>query len=346
MARWRLEDCVVPEGGTLRDALRSLEKSGAEIALAIAPSGQMLGTLTDGDIRRAILAGATVDSPLAPHVHQNFIWVEPSASHAEVLHLMHARSISEVPVLDRGRKLVGLHLLSDFLAVQERPNWVVIMAGGRGARLAPLTNHVPKPMIRVAGRPIIERIVFHLVGHGFSRIFISTNYLGHLVEQHFGDGARFGARIEYLREETPLGTGGALSLLPGRPDQPLLVMNGDLVTQANLGALLDFHERERPLATIGLRRYCHTVPFGCVKLADSRVVEFEEKPTLERMVSAGIYVLSPELVARVPPRKEFPLPALFEDCLRQGEPVAGFEIEDDWIDVGQRENLRQARGGE
>jgi NDP-sugar pyrophosphorylase family protein len=201
-------------------------------------------------------------------------------------------------------------------------------------------------MIRVAGRPILERIVLHLVGHGISRIFLSTNYLGHLVEEHFGDGSKLGVRIEYLAEEVPLGTGGALSLLPQAPSEPLVVMNGDLVTQANIGGLLSFHEAGSPLVTVGVRRYHHTVPFGCVEIDESRVVQFEEKPTFTRFVNAGIYVLDPKLISRIPKGKEFPLTQLIEDCLRRNEPVNSFEIEEDWIDVGQREQLRQARGGE
>jgi dTDP-glucose pyrophosphorylase len=346
MTRWRIEDCIVAEKGTLRDALRCLEKSSVQIALVTDAETCMVGTLTDGDVRRALLGGATLEMPLAPYVQRNFVWVEPSANHVEVLDLMHARGLAEIPVVDKSRRLVGLHLLSDFLAVDEQPNWVVVMAGGRGTRLAPLTDDVPKPMLRVAGRPILERIVLHLVGHGFSRIFLSTNYLGHIVERHFGDGSRFGAQIGYLREETPLGTGGALSLLPSAPTHPVLVMNGDLVTQANLRALVDFHQKGGHQATVGVRRYHHTVPFGCVEMSDSRIVEFEEKPTLSRLVSAGIYVLSPEIVARVPKAEEFPMTRVIEECLRRGEPLHGFEIEDDWIDVGHREHLRQARGGE
>ena len=218
------------------------------------------------------------------------------------------------------------------------------MAGGRGTRLSPITEHLPKPMLRVAGRPILERLVLHLVGFGVKRVFLSINYLGHLVEQHFGDGERFGCRIEYLRETESMGTGGSISLLPSPPVDPLLVLNGDLVTQANVERMLAFHEQERCLATVGVRRYARQVPFGCVDAVGGRVRRFEEKPVVERLISAGIYVLSPEVVARIP-RRHFPITDLFEDCLGSGEPIAAFEIEDDWIDVGQQDQLRQAREG-
>jgi NDP-sugar pyrophosphorylase family protein len=257
---------------------------------------------------------------------------------------MRARMIAQIPILDEAGKLVGLHLLHEILGAVECANWAVIMAGGRGSRLRPLTDELPKPMIRVAGRPILERIVLHLVGYGIRRIFLSVNYLGHVIQEHFGDGSRFGCRIEYLREEQPLGTGGSLSLLPEAPRDPLLVMNADLVTEADVAAMLEFHRAGGQRATMGVRRYHHRVPFGCVELNDDRIVQMEEKPMLTRMVNAGIYVLDPAVVGRVP-QSEVSLPAIIEQCLAQGELVRAFEIASDWIDVGQREQLKLAREG-
>jgi NDP-sugar pyrophosphorylase family protein len=219
------------------------------------------------------------------------------------------------------------------------------MAGGQGVRLRPLTENTPKPMLRVAGRPILERIVLHLVGHGLRRVFIAINYLGHVIEEHFGDGSRLGCRIEYLREEQPLGTAGALGLLPDRPVEPVLVMNGDLVTQADLGAMLDFHVGGAYAATIGIRRYLHAVPFGVVEREGDRVIEVEEKPTIARDASSGIYTIGPALVELVAPRKPFSMPDLIAAALARGDRVGAYEIEDDWIDVGQRDQLERARNG-
>jgi NDP-sugar pyrophosphorylase family protein len=259
---------------------------------------------------------------------------------------MRARRISAVPVVDEAGRPVALHLLDEAIIPVDRQNWAIVMAGGRGVRLRPLTESIPKPMLQVAGRPILERIVLHLVGHGIHRVYLAIGYLGHLIEEHFGDGRDFGARIDYLRENVPLGTGGALGLLPERPDQPLLVMNGDLVTQADLGALLDAHSADTErVATVGIRRYVHAVPFGCVDRDGDRVVRLEEKPALMRDVNTGIYALSPALVARVEPGRALAMPDLIGDALERGERVGAFEIEDDWIDVGQREHLDQARGG-
>lgn len=335
---------TVDVSGTLRDVLVTLNH-GAEIALVVHDK-RLLGVMTDGNARRALLQGASLSDPLEPFVNRKFISVEPSVGRAEVLELMQARTISEVPIVDASGTLCGLHRLHDIIGVPTRPNRAVVMAGGRGTRLAPLTDQIPKPMLRVAGRPILERIVLHLVSHGIRDISLSINYLGHIIEDHFGDGSRFGARIQYLRETTTLSTGGPLSLLPTPLEHPIVVMNGDLVTQVDLGAMLDAHAQHGHLATMGVRRYLHTVPFGCIETnPDGTVTQFEEKPTLTRLVNAGIYVLSPALVQRVPPNTEFPITRLFEDCLNRHERVSTFEIVDDWVDVGQRDQLRQARGG-
>lgn len=339
-----LRDCTVLRGATLRDAIVALERGSVQIALVIDENGRLVGTLTDGDLRRALLAGNGIDSPLAPHMQLRFTAVGQSAGRAEVIDLMQARTIGQIPILDGDGRLIGLHLLRDIIGGEPRPNWAIVMAGGRGTRLAPLTDRTPKPMLRVAGRPILERIVLQLVGHGIRQIYLAINYLSQVIESHFGDGTEFGARIDYLREQSPLGTAGALSLLPSPPTEPLLLMNGDLVTQADVGALLDFHQRGEQTISVAVRKYFHTVPFGCVELDGDRVLSLEEKPTLSRLVNAGIYVLDPAVVTRVPRDSAATTPALIEAAMAAGEAVRALEIEDDWIDVGHKEQFKQARG--
>jgi dTDP-glucose pyrophosphorylase len=343
---YRLIDrCCVSLRGTIRDAVQAIENGLVGIALAVDEGRRLKGTITDGDVRRALLAGATLASPLDALMQRSFKSVGPEAGRAEVLDLMQALLLKQVPVIDGEGRLIGLHVLHEIIGAVQRPNWAVVMAGGKGTRLRPITESIPKPMVRVAGRPILERLVLHLVSFGIKRVFLSINYLGGVIEEHFRDGARFGCRIEYLRDETDaMGTGGSLSLLPEKPRDPLLVLNGDLVTQANLEALLEAHVRGGYAATLGIRRYVHPVPFGCVDIDNGRVTRFEEKPAMERSVNAGLYVLQPELLARVP-RRAFPITHLFEECLERGEPVGAFEIQEDWIDVGQRDQLREAQQG-
>jgi NDP-sugar pyrophosphorylase family protein len=199
-------------------------------------------------------------------------------------------------------------------------------------------------MLTVAGRPILERIVLHLVSFGIRRIFFAVNYKAEVIEDHFGDGRSLGCTVEYLRETMPLGTGGALSLLPQAPEHPILLLNGDLLTQFDVGRLLAFHDQGTYRATVGIHEYTHKIPLGVVEVDGSRVVQMREKPTEVWMVNAGIYVLDPMLARRVPVNTYYALPALLEDCLRRGEPVGGFNIKEDWIDVGQHHELKRARG--
>ena len=324
--------------------MEAIDGGGAGIALVLNEHNRLVGLLTDGDIRRALLRGAAMESPLASFVNSKFTSVTPCENRTKVLDLMQARHLSQIPILDGEGNLVGIHLLREILGSSPRENWAVIMAGGKGMRLRPITEHLPKPMIKVAGRPILERLVLHLVGYGIRRIFLSVNYLGHMIEKHFGDGHSFGCRIEYLHETEELGTGGALALLPEKPLLPILVMNGDLVTQINIERLLAFHQEGGHMVTIGVRRYLHLVPFGCVDVVDNVVRRFEEKPMLEQLTNAGIYVISPPALQKIP-RSFFPITNLFQQCLDENQRVGAMEIDEDWLDVGQKEHLKQAQEG-
>lgn len=341
----RLAGALIPEAATIRDALAALDRGAAGIVLAVDGDGRLVGAATDGDIRRAILAGASLTDPVAVGLNREFVSVPAGQSRVDVVDLMKARRIDAIPVVDDARRPVALHLLQEVLEPAPRPNWAVVMAGGRGTRLRPMTDTVPKPMLRVAGRPILERIVLHLVGFGIDRIFLSVNYLAEIIERHFGDGRGLGARIEYLREDAPLGTAGALGLLPERPDRAVLTLNGDLVTSVDVGNLLAFHEEGGYAITIGTRRYVHTVPFGIVEREGDRVIAIDEKPTIGREVNTGIFAIAPDVVAMVEPGQPTNMPDLIERVLGAGRPVGAFEVEDDWIDVGQRDQLARAREG-
>jgi dTDP-glucose pyrophosphorylase/CBS domain-containing protein len=342
----RIDSCLVHLGDSLRHVLTALDGAGTEIILVADPFNSLVGILTDGDVRRAILNGANLEMPLDGYVQRHFTSVYPGAGRAEVLDIMQARQISQVPIVDHSGKVVGLHTLHGILGELERPNWAVVMAGGRGERLKPYTNDLPKPMLKVAGRPILERIVLHLVGQGFRAILISVNYMSEVIERHFEDGSAFGCEIQYLREKEPLGTGGALALLPAQPEHPILVLNGDLLTQFDASGMLDFHAEGGYAATVGCYEYVHTIPYGVLDLSQDRVTEMREKPRETWTVNAGIYVLEPALVTRVPKDAYFPLPALVEECLARNERVGAYRIAGDWIDVGHHEELRRARGEE
>lgn len=340
----KLASSSVHQKALLVDAMRAIDTGAAGIALVVDDCQRLVGLLTDGDIRRALLGGANLSSPVLPFMNRRFTAVSREDGRAHVLDLMQARHISQIPVLDGDGKLIGLHLLREILGSVSRDSWAVVMAGGKGTRLRPITETLPKPMIKVAGRPILERLVLHLVGFGITRIFLSINYLGHMIEEHFHDGSQFGCCIEYLRETSEMGTGGALSLLPERPTSPVVVLNGDLVTQINIHRLLEFHEKGEHVATMAVRRYFHQVPFGCVEVANQRVRKLDEKPMFQQLINAGTYVLAPEILDRIP-AEFFPMTSLIETCLNRKESVGAWEIEEDWLDVGQREQLKVAQEG-
>ena len=339
-----LDAYLLPERATIREAMQVIDRARAQIALAVDDDHHLVGVATDGDLRRALLGGAGMDDPVAPALTREFVALGPREGRAEALDLMLAHRIGAIPVIDDDGRPVGIHLAREFLEPVVRPNWAVVMAGGRGDRLRPLTDTVPKPMLRVAGRPILERMVLHLVGTGVKRIFLSVNYLGEVIEDHFGDGTDFGCSIEYLREEAPLGTAGALGLLKERPAEPILLVNGDLVTNADLGGLLDFHAAGGYRATVGVRRYVHTVPFGAVERDGDRITDLDEKPSIVRDVSTGMYALDPDVTGLVEPGVPLGMPTLLRRVLETG-PVGAFDIEDEWVDVGQRDQLVRAREG-
>lgn len=329
---------------TVRDAMRVISDNWREFALVARVDREVIGVITDGDIRRGLLSGLTLDSHAAAVMTRDYIAVTPQADRAGVLDLMKARSIRHVPVLDAERRLIGIHFLEALIGTAEKPNAAVIMAGGEGRRLRPLTDARPKPMMDVAGRPILERIVLHLVGFGIKRIFIAVNYLAHMIEAHFGSGDGFGCSIEYLREDRPLGSGGALSLLPHDLEHPLLVMNGDLVSQFDVSRLLGYHASEQAAATIAARHHRVDIPFGVIELDRGRLGALTEKPSAHFLINAGIYVLEPQLLERIPAGQFYPMTNLFDGLLGEGRTVAVYHLEEDWIDVGRRDDLSRANG--
>jgi NDP-sugar pyrophosphorylase family protein len=299
--------------------------------------------VTDGDARRAILAGKSLADLVDSCATRDFEAVPPETPRSAVLDLMQARSLRHIPIVDSSGRLLGLHLLSQLIGRDRKPSWAVIMAGGKGTRLRPLTENIPKPMVKVAGRPILERLVLSLVSHGFERIFLAVNYLAEIIEEHFRDGRRFGCRIEYLRENEPLGSGGALSLLPDSPEHPVLVLNGDLVVQADFTRMLDYHRQGGYYATLAAKTYSHRVPYGCLRREGGRLCGLEEKPVLDKLINAGIYLLSPDAVRAVP-SEFFPITEIFSDALQNQRPCGVFEIGDDWSDVGQPADYLAANG--
>lgn len=345
---FHFSDFLVRPESSIREALQIIDKCCVSNVFVADRENRLIGTVAERDIRRAILKGMGLEASVRLLVTKPAATVDGAIGRAGALDLMRALKLHEVPIVDSDGTIVGMHVEEDVMGLARCDNWAVIMAGGRGTRLAPLTNDIPKPMLPVAGRPILERLVLHLVGSGVRTIFISVNYLADAIEKHFGDGTQFGCTIEYLREDSdrPLGTGGALRLLGDlgyHPDKPVLVMNGDLITEFPVEQMLSTHESRDAVATIAVSEYRHQVPFGVLAFTNDRLVEVVEKPTSCWAVNAGIYALEPRLFDLIPKGEMFPITRLFDECLSRSWPVGIWRI-GDWLDIGRPAELALARG--
>jgi dTDP-glucose pyrophosphorylase len=338
----------VRAGSSLREAVEVIQRTSMTICLVVDDDGRLVGSLSDGDVRRAFLAGAALDSPVDAWCGRDPQTVREGTGRASVLDLMRALGISQIPEVDAEGRVLRLHLLREIVGGGTRENVAVILAGGRGTRLREVTGDLPKPMVPVAGRPIIERLVLHLVGSGITDIVLAVGYRAEVIEQHFGDGSDFGCRIRYLREDEPRGTGGPLRGLldQGVPSDPVIVLNGDLVTSFSVSGLLSSHQGAAARLTVAVTDYVHEVPYGVFELADpeGRVTALREKPTWVGTVNAGVYVLQPDLIEEIPSGRPVPMTELIEHCLERGETVNAWRVVGEWHDVGQPKDLARARG--
>lgn len=307
-------------------------------------SDRLFGIITDGDVRRGLLRGESLDAPVTKIMRRDFRSLPANATAADALALMQRETLHQIPVLDESGKVVHLFLLEDLIKPQRLPNSVVIMAGGEGKRLRPLTHDCPKPMLQVSGKPLLEIILKQCIGAGFENFYFAVNFLKEQIQAHFEDGSAWGARIQYLEEDKPLGTAGALSLLPQNPDHPLLVLNGDVLTRVDYTHLLRFHADHQSAATLCVREHSTQIPYGVVRMDDMKVVALEEKPVLTHYINAGIYLLNPDVLDLVPQNTVFDMPQLMEKVAQRGKPVSAFPIHEYWLDIGHPETLERAHG--
>ena len=350
MTQRELQQACAPVDATLRDVAMVIDRLASSMCMLTDEDGRLFGLLTDGDLRRAMLGGATLDDPARPYATVKAQTVDAGTPRALVLDLMRALRIAAVPEIDDQRRILGLHTLSDVVGPEPLPHVAVIMAGGKGTRLGELTRDTPKPLMSVAGRSIIEWIVLNVIGGGIREIFVSVNHMADQIEEHLGDGSRLGCTIRYLREESdrPLGTAGSLRLLlEARPDltHPALVMNGDLMVQFDPAQLLEHHRRQEAAVTVSVRSYQHEIPFGVVESDDrNEVTAITEKPTISCDVNAGVYAVAPEAMRLLPEGRPSTMPELVQVCLDRGERVAAWRIDSEWIDVGSPVDLARAKG--
>ena len=323
--------------------IRSLEEIGIRIVLIVNEHDELLGTISDGDIRRGLLKGLTLESPIADVLHRNPLVAPPEIDRELVMQLMVANKVQQIPVVDDQRRVVGLHLWDELNTSPSRPNSMVIMAGGMGTRLRPHTETCPKPMLLVAGKPMLEHIIERARLDGFEHFILAIHYLGHMVEEYFGDGSRWNVKIDYLREQSPMGTAGAIGLLRPRPEVPFVVTNGDVLTDIRYSELLDFHVRHDAMATMAVRVHEWQHPFGVVQTRGVDIVGFEEKPIARTHINAGVYVLSPDTIDMLSSGEHCDMPTLFERVQARDQRTVAYPMHEPWLDVGKPEDLQRAR---
>ena len=341
----RLADSLLPPSASITEAVARLEAAGTGVLLLVEEDGRLWGILTDGDIRRAILGHVPFEKPCRDIATRDPIVGPPDITAAEALHLLdHGREfvLDQLPLVTEDRRVAGLILRSDLVSREKLGVSAVIMAGGYGKRLLPLTEQVPKPMLPVGDRPLLERTISHLREAGINRVNLTTHYLSEQIRSHFGDGQAFGVDLTYVTEDLPLGTAGGLRLLAER-DEPLLVINGDILTSVDFRSMLAFHKKQGADLTVGVRKYDMEVPYGVVETEGHSVRAIREKPHMSFLINAGVYLLEPGVRRFIPEGQRFDMTDLMERLLKDGERVVSFPIVEYWLDVGGHADYRRAQ---
>jgi len=334
---WR--KAILPSNSTLHQAIQNLDQVAIKIALVINEKMEFEGAISDGDIRRGLLKGMDLNSPITSVVHRNALVVPPEMGREMVKQMMLANKIQQIPVIDEQHHIVGLHLWDEISTPAVRPNLMIIMAGGMGTRLRPHTESCPKPLLPIAGKPMLEHIIEHAKLEGFSHFVLAIHYLGHMIEDYFDNGESLNVQIDYLREQSPLGTAGALGLLNPRPDTPFVISNGDVVTDIHYGELLDFHIRQTAFATMAVRVHEWQHPFGVVQTEGVDIVGFEEKPVARSHINAGVYALSPEALSVLSADAHCDMPTLFKRLQAEAKRTVAYPMHEPWLDVGRPDDL-------
>jgi dTDP-glucose pyrophosphorylase len=337
---WR--KAILPSNATVGQVISNLDEVSVKIVMVVNEAGKFEGTISDGDIRRGLLKGLGLTSPISSVIHRSSIVVPPEMTRDMVKQLMAANKIHQIPTVDENRDVVGLHLWDEMATPPLRTNLMVIMAGGKGTRLRPHTENCPKPMLHISGKPMLERIIERAKVEGFNHFVLAVNYLSHMIEDYFGNGDSLGIKIDYLRERAPLGTAGALSLLNPIPEQTIVVTNGDLITDIQYGEILDFHLRHNAAATMAVRMHEWQHPFGVVQTQGIQIVGFEEKPIARTHINAGVYALHPKALSELTQDAYCDMPTLFERLQNKSELTVAYPMHEPWLDVGRPDDLLRA----
>lgn len=341
MLDWKC--CRLALNDTLRHALKIISDGAIQMGVVTDKDDKLIGIVTDGDIRRRLLQGVTLETEIASIVNYHPLTEKYGTDKQKLLNVLRQKKIQGMPLIDDTKTVIDVITINDFIFQGRRNNLVVLMAGGLGVRLRPLTESCPKPLLKVGKKPILETIINSFKEHGFYRFYLAVNYKSHMIEEYFGDGSKFGVEINYLHEKERMGTAGSLFLLPEEVKDPLIVMNGDLLTKVDFGEMLDNHVAKKAEATMAVREYHYHIPYGVIDFDGSLIHGIKEKPEDDYYVNAGIYVLSPTAVRRVDEGKYLDMPDLFKKIIDDNGKVNGYLIQDYWLDIGRMDDFARAQ---
>lgn len=340
-----LKKIIIYEESTIESAIKKLSNTGLQIIIVCNKSDKLIGTITDGDIRRGLLKRYDLNSNINKIYNKKPFYLKDNLSESIINFILKNKSLSHVPIVDDKSKLKSLYLSTPLIKKhesKEKKNYVLIMAGGYGTRLRPLTTSTPKPMLKIANKPILEHIITRLKNQGFINIIISTHFKSKKIINYFKNGKNFGVKIEYIIEKKALGTAGALSKLKGKIKKPLLMMNGDILTEIDFIQFMKYHNLKKTDATIAVQTYNTTNPYGVFKIKGSRVTDFFEKPIQTDFINSGIYVLNPKLLKLIPENLKFDMSSLLKTLIFKNIKLSAFPIHELWSDIGDLKNFYSA----
>lgn len=337
-----IKDITTNKKTSIKDVIKIIDKSAKQICLVMDNNQRLIGTVTDGDIRKGLLNNISLSDPVDSISNKTPITANINDSREQILNIFKTEKIHQIPIINDNNIVVGIEIIDEIFSKKKYNNTVILMVGGIGSRLRPLTEDIPKPMLNIGGKPILQTIVEGFQKSGFTKIIMCTGYKSEKIQDYFKDGSKFGVEIEYIVEDSKTGTVGALTLLKKRPKEVFFVMNGDLLTNVNFKKMLDFHKINESQATMCVREYDHTVPFGVVACDNHKISSIDEKPVHSFFVNAGIYLLEPECIDLIPKNEFFNMTSLFEKILSKGGNATAFPLQEYWLDIGRISEYNKA----
>jgi len=336
------KDILLKQHSSIKEALQIINNGAMQIAIVTDENDKLIGTITDGDIRRGLLKNLSLDDSIEEIIFKAPTVCKLEDTKEQILDVAVSKKLHQIPIVDRDGKLIGVKEVDELLRPESKTNKVVLMVGGLGTRLRPLTEHIPKPMLKVGNKPILETIILNFKKYGFRNIILSVSYKSEIIKEYFKDGSKFGVNIEYVYESKRMGTAGALSLMKDELIEPFFVMNGDLLTNINFEHMMEYHMSNNAIATMGVREYDFQVPYGVVNIDDNNILNIEEKPIHKFFVSGGVYILDTKVLDFIPENEFYDMPTLFEKTIEQKLKSISFPIHEYWLDIGRIEEFEKA----